>query len=101
MKLHNNIEEYKKKAIDTAKDNIKAIKEGKPFKRCYDDIAETFRSKPTGNRVLGFVCSYCPYKLPCWGAINCSCYHNSNLKVKILNGFGTLLLQILNRKPIV
>ena len=60
--------EYKKKALDTAKDNIKAIKEGKPFKRCFDDIAETFRSKPTGNRVLGFVCSYCPYKLPCWGS---------------------------------
>ena len=59
--------EYKKKALDTAKDNVKAIKEGKPFKRCYDDVAETFRSKPTGNRVLGFVCSYCPYKLPCWG----------------------------------
>jgi len=60
--------EYKKKALDTAKDNVKAIKEGKPFKRCFSDIAETFRSKPTGNRVLGFVCSYCPYKLPCWGS---------------------------------
>ena len=46
---------------------IEAIKNNKPFKRCYSDIAETFRSKPTGNRVLGFVCSYCPYKLPCWG----------------------------------
>ena len=60
-------QEYKKNALDSAKKNIKAIKEGKPFKRCYDDVAETFRSKPTGNRVLGFVCSYCPYKLPCWG----------------------------------
>ena len=46
----------------------KALKEGKPFKRCYSDVAETFRTKPTGNRVLGFVCSYCPYKLPCWGS---------------------------------
>ena len=61
------VEEYKKNALDTAKKNVKAIKSGEPFKRCYDDIAETFRSKPTGNRVLGFVCSYCPYKLPCWG----------------------------------
>ena len=59
--------EYKKKALYTAKENIKANKQNKPFKKCYDDIAETFRSKPTGNRVLGFVCSYCPYKLPCWG----------------------------------
>ena len=62
------VEEHKKKAIDTAKENIKAIKSNKSFKRCYDDVAETFRSKPTGNRVLGFVCSYCPYKLPCWGS---------------------------------
>ena len=62
------VEEHKKKAIDNAKENIKAIKSSKPFKRCYDDVAETFRSKPTGNRVLGFVCSYCPYKLPCWGS---------------------------------
>ena len=61
------VDEHKKKALKSAEDNFIALKEGKPFKRCYDDIAETFRSKPTGNRVLGFVCSYCPYKLPCWG----------------------------------
>ena len=61
------VDEHKKKALKSAEDNFTALKEGKPFKRCYDDIAETFRSKPTGNRVLGFVCSYCPYKLPCWG----------------------------------
>ena len=59
--------EYKKTALDTAKNNFKALDKGEPFKRCYDDVAETFRRKPTGNRVLGFVCSYCPYKLPCWG----------------------------------
>ena len=61
------VDEHKKKALKSAEDNFTALKEGKPFKRCYDDVAETFRSKPTGNRVLGFVCSYCPYKLPCWG----------------------------------
>jgi len=61
------VDEYKTKAIKSAEDNFKSLKEGKSFKRCYDDVAETFRSKPTGNRVLGFVCSYCPYKLPCWG----------------------------------
>ena len=53
--------------MTSAKKNYKALKENKPFSKCYDDVAETFRSKPTGNRVLGFVCSYCPYKLPCWG----------------------------------
>ena len=61
------VDEHKQKALKLAKDNFNALKKGKPFKRCYDDVAETFRTKPTGNRVLGFVCSYCPYKLPCWG----------------------------------
>ena len=61
------VDEHKQKALKLAKDNFNALKEGKPFKRCYDDVAETFRTKPTGNRVLGFVWSYCPYKLPCWG----------------------------------
>ena len=61
------VDEHKQKALKLAEDNFKALKEGKPFKRCYSDVAETFRTKPTGNRVLGFVCSYCPYKLPCWG----------------------------------
>ena len=61
------VEEHKKAALTSAKKNYKALKENKPFSKCYDDVAETFRSKPTGNRVLGFVCSYCPYKLPCWG----------------------------------
>ena len=61
------VEQHKKTALASAKKNYKALKENKPFSKCYDDVAETFRSKPTGNRVLGFVCSYCPYKLPCWG----------------------------------
>ena len=37
-------EEHKEKALNTAKDNYKAIKEGKPFKRCFSDVAETFRT---------------------------------------------------------
>ena len=62
------IEPHKTEALKKAKDNLKALKDKAPFKKQYDDIAETFRGKPTGNRVLGFVCSYCPYKLPCWGS---------------------------------
>ena len=62
------IEPHKTEALKKAKDNLKALKDQVPFKKQYDDIAETFRGKPTGNRVLGFVCSYCPYKLPCWGS---------------------------------
>ena len=61
-------EPYKTDAINKAKSNFKAIQKGEPFKKQYDDIEETFRGKPTGNRVLGFACSFCPYKLPCWGS---------------------------------
>ena len=61
-------DEYKATAIKNAEDNMKSITEKKPFKRCYSDIEETFRTKKTGNKVLGFVCSFCPYKLPCWGS---------------------------------
>ena len=61
------IEEHKATALKLAKNNFKSLKDNEPFKKCYTDVAETFRTKPTGNRILGFVCSYCPYKLPCWG----------------------------------
>ena len=59
---------YKNKFLKLAHDNLKSLESKKPFKRCYEAVDETFRSKPTGNKVLGFVCSYCPYKLPCWGS---------------------------------
>ena len=59
--------EYKKKAIDTAVENFKALESKVPFKKCFDAVEETFRTKPTGNKVLGTACSFCPYKLPCWG----------------------------------
>ena len=62
------IEPHKTEALKKAKDNLKALKDKAPFKKQYDDIAETFRGKPTGNKVLGFACSFCPYKLPCWGS---------------------------------
>ena len=61
-------DKYKSVALKTAKDNLKSIIKKKPFERCYSEIEETFRTKKTGNKILGFVCSYCPSKLPCWGS---------------------------------
>jgi len=61
-------DQYKKDALELANKNTKAIKSKIPFKRCYTDIEETFRTKKTSNKVLGTVCSFCPYKLPCWGS---------------------------------
>ena len=60
--------EYRNKALETARGNFSAIDEDKPFSRCYSDVAETFRKNPTGNRILGITCSFCPYKFPCWGS---------------------------------
>lgn len=59
--------EYKNIAIKTAIDNYNALKTNAPFKKCFEPIVETFRGKPTGNKILGTACSFCPYKLPCWG----------------------------------
>ena len=60
-------EEHKNKFIKVATDNYKALKNKTDFQRCFEDVEETFRGKPTGNRTLGTVCSFCPYKVPCWG----------------------------------
>lgn len=60
-------EEYRKIAIDRVKDNVKALMEDVPFERCFELVEETFYKKPTGNKVLGTVCSFCPYKHKCWG----------------------------------
>jgi len=59
--------EYKDKAIKEIEDTVKSVKDNKPFERCFTDVEETYRRKPTGNRVLGFECSYCSYKKACWG----------------------------------
>ena len=61
-------DQYREKALGTAENNLKALKNNEPFKKCYNEVEETFRTKKTGNKVLGTVCSFCPYKLPCWGS---------------------------------
>ena len=60
--------EYRVKALASAEENIAAIENKVPFKKCFDDIEETFRTKKTGNKILGMACTFCPYKLPCWGS---------------------------------
>lgn len=55
-----------KEVANALKKTHRTIYNGEPFKRCFSDTEETYYSKPTGNRVLGFECSYCPYKTTCW-----------------------------------
>jgi hypothetical protein len=44
---------------------VKKVNENK-FERCFEPVEETFRGKPTGNKVLGTNCSFCDYKHSCW-----------------------------------
>ena len=53
------------KEVKKLEENVKVVKSN-VFKRCYESEEETFRGKPTGNRVLSKTCSFCRYKHACW-----------------------------------
>ena len=60
-----------KETVDRYINNIsgnlfKVINPDTKFERSFDDIEETFRKEATGNRKLGFSCSYCNFKYSCW-----------------------------------
>jgi len=44
---------------------VETVKHNK-FARCFEAIEETFRGKPTGNKILGVSCGFCDYKKACW-----------------------------------
>ena len=51
--------------VKKLEENVKVVKSN-VFKRCYESEEESFRGKPTGNRVLSKTCSFCRYKHSCW-----------------------------------
>ncbi len=53
------------KEIDKLSNNI-GIVQNNEFERCFEPIEETFRGKPTGNKILGTTCSFCRFKHSCW-----------------------------------
>ena len=53
------------KEVDKLSDNVSVVQSNK-FKRCFDAVEETFRGKPTGNKILGTTCSFCRFKHSCW-----------------------------------
>ncbi len=53
------------KEVQKLSNNAKTLKENK-FKRCFEPVIETFRGKPTGNKILGSECSFCRFKHVCW-----------------------------------
>ncbi len=51
--------------INKIKQTISKVKENK-FERCFEPVPETFRGKPTGNKVLNDGCKFCNYRFDCW-----------------------------------
>ena len=51
--------------VDKIKQTINKVKENK-FERCFEPVPETFRGKPTGNKVLNNGCKFCSYRFDCW-----------------------------------
>jgi len=39
------------------------------FERCFEPVEETFRKKPTGNKVLSSECGWCRYRHTCWPSL--------------------------------
>lgn len=51
--------------IAKIEDTVKTVEENK-FERCFEPVPETFRGKPTGNKVLNNGCKFCSYRFDCW-----------------------------------
>ena len=62
--VHVKVEQLDKevKKISNTVDVVKANK----FKRCFEAEDETFRGKPTGNKILNTNCKFCSYRFDCW-----------------------------------
>jgi len=54
--------------VSKIKDTVDKVKENK-FERCFEPVPETFRGKPTGNKVLNDGCRFCNYRHDCWDSL--------------------------------
>ena len=53
------------KEVSHIQQTADTLKENR-FERCFDAVEETFRGKPTGNKVLCTECSFCRFRFACW-----------------------------------
>jgi hypothetical protein len=56
------------KEISKIETTVKTVEENK-FERCFEPVPETFRGKPTGNKVLNDGCKFCSYRFDCWDTL--------------------------------
>lgn len=54
--------------LDDVQMKADKLKENK-FERCFEPVEETYRKKPTGNKVLAEECGWCRYRYKCWPSL--------------------------------
>ena len=81
--------EYRVKALASAEEHITAIENKVPFKRCFKDIEETFRTRKQVIEFWAWLVHFAHTSFLV-GEVNCNCYHNNNRKARTLSGFGIL-----------
>ena len=54
--------------LDEVEDKANKLVQNK-FERCFEPAEETFRKKPTGNKVLSEECGWCKYRFKCWPSL--------------------------------
>jgi len=52
--------------LDKMRDTYDYLENDEPLERQYTDVAETYRKKESGNRILCRECSFCSFKKACW-----------------------------------
>lgn len=58
----------KQDILDDIQDKADKLERNK-FERCFEPVEETFRKKPTGNKVLAEECGWCKYRYKCWPSL--------------------------------
>jgi len=53
------------KEVANIKDTAEAVEKNE-LKRSFEAVDETFRGKPTGNKILSTECGFCRYRFACW-----------------------------------
>jgi len=51
---------------DKIEDTVWKVANDAPFRRCFEPITETYRSKETGRKILPKNCRFCSFMHSCW-----------------------------------
>ena len=52
--------------LDKIRETYDYLENDEPFERMFTDVPETYRKKPSGNRILCIQCNFCSFKSACW-----------------------------------